>query len=827
MRFCTNCGHPLADDEEFCGQCGTPAPTAQSAGAGSTSNAAGNTNTSGKGTAGSTAAADNAIPPLPGSTQPVPAPTAPAGGQVPLPHTSPSTSTVASGTASPAATAAVTTAAKTQAKKKLTIIIAAVVAVVLVVTGVGFGTYKAEIWGGKTIPGIADLGVKKSAKTHEFTTADVEYSLHERGFKTATEQVFSPKPKGTFLKYRNVTVGKRYNVKRNPVILTVSAGPGVPKGTKGKPVQDVTDSLKSMGVPVHYHKVIARASRHKEGTVVATYPADGKPVVDTDHGIDVGVATIGHGISYDVLGMDKDKAQKEYASPAWIVKLMPRFSSKKMIGKIVDTYPKPGTASEGGGLILFYGIDASGMDDAVKDEYDKIDGKVIDLWSLNAPVGGKYCTNAGKCLTLKTKVDSILYQPYVTVSSSEIANPYDHLAFCHAGGDPACSLGNEYGEHGELYYRHLGAFELMSATAMNQIKCGDHDDVGRTSRSSRCVAGQVVPYDGSDSSMSGATYEMGPLYVYFPVGSKVKSVVDSGYFDKDATAKAKKQKAVDTSRPFLISRDKSLYKTTSVNVPDMRTPNPFIPEMYKKDNGTLVPMKPAPSDETAYYLIDDPLDWDALPDFDITKAPKKQAAGKSGSSAKKPNKGYKPRLLTKDSTPDQIIEALENNDFGPIAGDYCNTAKECVHISRTGILTGISGADELSVHNGSHLALAENVASTRTPYKPKSSTPYLNLRGPDSEYGCQGGKGLDQCADVTIPEMTSTPTDLIYVFKGADTSSWYQHGNSGENNPGFLDAEGDKSKPAPTTMPYIFFMNSHSSSMLDPPRKDTVYYLQQ
>ncbi|MBM6699216.1 hypothetical protein H7U32_02505 [Bifidobacterium pullorum subsp. saeculare] len=125
---------------------------------------------------------------------------------------------------------------------------------------------------------------------------------------------------------------------------------------------------------------------------------------------------------------------------------------------------------------------------------------------------------------------------------------------------------------------------------------------------------------------------MKDFLVYFPVGSDLSKLEASGYFDKGALGEAKKQKPVDTDRPFILMRDPKLYDTTEVPVTTDTTPsnedhgwwehtNPFVPNNNDGKN-PLVPMKPAVSDATVYYLMEQNtgLDWSSLPDAKIDGA---------------------------------------------------------------------------------------------------------------------------------------------------------------------------------------------------------------
>ncbi|WEV67400.1 PASTA domain-containing protein [Bifidobacterium sp. ESL0769] len=792
MKFCNKCGHKLDDDQKFCTKCGAPTPSAS-------------------------AGSDVHIPPRNNAPQPSDTVHVPMPQNVPQPQGSTANSgtpavpdTNAAIPAPPEVTTtaptAATTAVKTTSKKRLIIIIAAIVAVALVAVGAGFGTYKAQLWGGKTVPNPADLGVVKSSKTHEFTAADVEASLHKRGFKTTIKQTFSAKPKGSFIGYNNIQANKRYST-GNPITVFASNGPGVPQGTHGQSVRKIQKSVASMGVPVHYYKVIVTDQKTPADTVIASYPADGQAVSDTKTGINIGVAEQGNGVGYDIVGQDKNQAQQQYASAGFNVTLKPRFSSKARIGKIVDSNPKPGSEANGGNLTLYYGIDASGFKDAVSgknaypnDSYAPADGLVGSA----APVTGKYCTTGSDCIDFTDNSSSPGEMPTTVSSEFPAQKSKDFgktLLFCGSTQQAYCPT--EDGRLQSLYTKGSGAIELAPYQTAIGYECG-----GVWQEDGGCVNGKFVGLDepGGLGQMSGATYDMGPLYIYFPVGSDMSKVTGANYFDKDALAQAQKKKAVDTSRPFFIRRDKKLYDKTSIPMTSFSTLNPFAPTFAALSSQKLEPFKPAPSDETAYYLVEGPqLDWGSLPEYVIggDNSSKDTAKGNDNDKAAQPT--------TKDPTPDDIVAATTKGDFSPIAGNYCNESNECIALDKTGLLTG--NQNEKIPNGKSQLILStpENTNNTwgSYAYPAKPNAPFVHFHGSDSE------------------AVGSTPTNIIYVFKGSDTSGWYTEGESSIPNPDFNYNAADGITPAPTDRPYLTFLNGHSTTLITPPSKEGVFYLQQ
>ncbi|WEV72407.1 PASTA domain-containing protein [Bifidobacterium sp. ESL0790] len=859
MRFCTNCGKKLDDGTRFCTGCGADVSPQQNNSDAQTGQASAQspapTQTP---TPASTPTANIPLPERETTASAPASPTSPANPALPRKEsaTTPNAGsasqdaladTIAYSNANPNPNAShandsnpgldgladfavdpnnpAQAAQRSKRTKKFWIIlIAAVVAVIVVISGATFSTYQAGLWGSKPVPAPSELGLTKSKKSRTFSAKDVERSLHDQGFKTTTEEAFSGQPKGSFVDYSGVKAGQQHS-RRDSITIIASRGPGVPSGTQGQPVQKINQTLESMNVAVHYRKVIVATDSIKEGTVVATSPADGQPVTDNQQGIQVGVAehTGGsdgaNGVGYDVVGTPKDQAQQQYETAGFTVTMKPRFSSKKLLGKIVDSNPKPGTEADGGKLTLYYGIDANGFHDAVSQkavypEDNGVDPSGTAVVGAAAPVEGRYCSESGDCIDF-THDPSAGDKPGVVSSESPITsskNKFEHhLLFCGAIQQPYCSDLDSSSPTKALYQQGSGAFELAPYEYSTGFTCGK-DTFVEGDAGSACVNGQIPDqYDPATADqLSGAHYDMGPLYVYFPVGSDVSKVMDSGYFDKAEVTKAKGQTPPNTTRPFFVKRDKKLYDKTSLDITSMDTPNPFLPS-YGAAESALEPVKPAPSDETAYYLVEDPqLDWDSLPEFTFSKD------GKESDSAKT----AKP---SKNATPDQITAAAQKGDFTPIAGTYCTNAGKCVQLSKTGLLTG-GASDPFIGKDSSQLRLDGDSSDwSKDSRTQKPGAPYLYFSGPDSELTCSQGSGRDACRNAATNELTGWPTSMMYVFRNADTAGWYQ-GNGSSLGPSFVPDANPGEAPASTSRPYLNFLSFH---MNQSPKDDSVYYLQE
>jgi hypothetical protein len=533
------------------------------------------------------------------------------------------TATAISATVTAAPVTAATTAVSPS--RRIRIIIALVAAIAVVVAAL-FGTYQAGLWGGNAIPDPA--GVSAGSKSGS-SAKEVSKALSQQGFTPKVTMQFSREKSGTFLGYKNVHAGQHY--RGTTVTVLSSQGPGVPKGTTGQSLSKAAAAVQDMGVPVAYKQVVVNDSKIKERTVVASQPADGQPVTDPASGIKLAVAARGTGVSYDIIGTDKNAAQSQYSKLGFDVTLRPRFSAKNMLGKVVDSDPAPGTPAQGGALTLFYGIDASGMKDAVSIKsvpgFEDIDSPGMEgsVVGAAAPVEGRYCNTKNECIDF-TRNQGAQYG----VTSSDYHAPKSNrdgfagantLLFCGAIQQPLCSQTSKVDG---LFSTDTGAFELLPYSTVSSFMCGDTNIQVSSGPAGQCVNGN---WTSGDTDLSGARYDMGPLYAYFPVGADVNKVVASGYFDKQSVADAKKGKPVDTSRPFFIRRDKTLYDSSSIPITSLTTSNPFLPW---GNGSSMEPVKPAPSDDTAYYLVDSAsVDWDALPDVKNPPKPKNSAAADS------------------------------------------------------------------------------------------------------------------------------------------------------------------------------------------------------
>lgn len=504
------------------------------------------------------------------------------------------------------------------------VVLVVVAVVVLVAAAVaGVVTYRMELWGGRSLPRVS-AGSSVSGRAP--SARSVAKQLGDRGFKASRKQVFSGERKGAFLGYEGARGGERVRAGQR-VVVRESAGPGVPSDTVGRQASVVAGELRGMGVPVRYKQVaVSRSGKVKPGSVVATYPEPGYGVTDTKTGIYVGVAVRSDdGLPADIVGRGVSDVKADLEAKGYTVKTEARFSSKKYFNKVTSSDPGLGsTLNKGQQITLYYGVGADQVKQVMTTSPQ--DGYVT-AFGVNSAVAGTYCkakvSDASKdCVTLQVgeypsgySSDTYVYRD--TGDGSDDSKNALNQCFASNGGDIGrCSLSisdlPDYrgGMTRRLISRNWGAFDF--GVGGEGATCGS-----RTISTwfHGCPSGVVT--DDPDDGLAGATFDMHDFYVYFAAGANVGAVENSGYFDKDALAQAKKQHKVDSDRPFLLVRDSSLYDSSSVAVEATgKNGSPYVPTDGKL--ASSVKMKPAPSDATAYYLVEGTQpDWDTLADAKV------------------------------------------------------------------------------------------------------------------------------------------------------------------------------------------------------------------
>lgn len=509
-------------------------------------------------------------------------------------------------------------------QKKFMIPIIAVVVLVLICSCTGIALYVSNKNHSSLFSTSQSIVIPKVSQSQ--SAQSVVDSLHKKGANARLVKEFSAKNSGDFVRYKNVKQGDR--VDKNHVVEVVeSKGPGVPeKGVVCASLEKAEKIVKSMGVTVKLHHVPATDSA--VGKIVASSPVPGN-AVGKDGVIHIAVGENTDGVPVNVFGMDKEKAKDMLSSKPFSVDLRPKFSSAKYFGKIVGAYPALGTQGNPSSVTLYYGVDASKAKNVVTEPTDFGDETAYLVTRAGSFVG-KWCTKSGNCIKLlpysflgseEKYINGVITEEVAKSGSTADYNDIDVLYMNVWGQDPTDyaiydkNIENTKYMKNNLISGDTGAVELYAGR--DSSFCDGHIKHNADDRSA-CVNGKYIDAEtvmnginGDDDIEKDPGYGVGYYYVMqdfmvvVPVGAKFDELLNSGYFVGKGETKP------DLTRPFILRRNPKLYKQTRVNLPKTSYPDwsPFIPSI----KGRAVPFAPAPDDSNAYYLVEEPFDWDTSP----------------------------------------------------------------------------------------------------------------------------------------------------------------------------------------------------------------------
>ncbi|MFU0511690.1 PASTA domain-containing protein [Gardnerella leopoldii] len=476
--------------------------------------------------------------------------------------------------------------------------------------------------------------VVPKAKTSQ-SAQDVVRELQEKGVETHLVKDFGGSKPGNFARYQNVKPGQV--IHGNHVVTVVeSKGPGIPeKGVIGKTVEEAAPLLKSMGVPVKVYKV---ASLHP-GKIAATNPMPGEPL-DENKEIFIGVGEedkypdSGRSVPVELFDKDKDEAYKMMSDEGFKVRLVPKYSSRKHLGKIVGSNLGLGQSHRGDtDITLYYGADASETKKMFTSKRGYGESNQATVVSTLVPFVGKWCTKSGDCLEFEpTNYDTEIGENTRvllrgTHAMDDLVDDENNKDYAHSFGmwqytqqllgdaidtDDSDEDKNSLPLHNTLIFGDSGMTEIFRDGG--DPYCGNKV---YNVHSGLCVNGQFQDYQDLDSNYpdyssnnfidvpgvnKGITYKMRAYFVLVPVSAKLDELEASGFF------KGKGKTKPDMDRPFILRRDPKYYSKSELTVEakdgDVRH-NPFVPTEFNKP----VPFAPAPDDSNVYYLVEKPFDW--------------------------------------------------------------------------------------------------------------------------------------------------------------------------------------------------------------------------
>lgn len=503
--------------------------------------------------------------------------------------------------------------------RNLAIVVAAVGVLVAVVAMLAvrmgwFSRMQSTEIDGQALPSIEQLAEELGVPEDEVTADQVDDILESRGWQTERSARLHREDEGIFLGYVGADAGDVVE-SSSVVVIDESKGPGVPEGAYGRTPQAAADLVADMGVPVHIKKIpVLPNGDYAEGTVVLTYPMEGD-ALDADEkedGIYIGIASWDYGVPVELHGMKKDEAKNRLTSLGYEVSLEPHYYTEESIGKVYTSDPLMGSElKRGQHITLYYGVDASANEDLLLEETS---GTRHLNYQVFKPMIGTYCKgeyseSSSDCIHLKDGLDDNGNGTTLVMSEGDS----DETTDLHLKARFTFSVEDWKTETDLLITSGLGMFELFHGYGNRQ--CGGKD-LGAGITDFGCQNGSPVRNTtGTFFRDTGSTYEMQEMLVYFPVGSDIEGLEQRGYFDDDALGAAGNEPSVDTTRPFILRRDPSMYDTTSVNA-DGNANNPFLPPFGVDASGEA--MMPAVSGTSVYYLqeVSSSVNWEDLADYD-------------------------------------------------------------------------------------------------------------------------------------------------------------------------------------------------------------------
>ncbi|OZG49417.1 hypothetical protein PSRA_1666, partial [Pseudoscardovia radai] len=193
-----------------------------------------------------------------------------------------------------------------------------------------------------------------------------------------------------------------------------------------------------------------------------------------------------------------------------------------------------------------------------------------------------------------------------------------------------------------------------------------------------CVDGQIRQDPGVDSSLDDPGYQMDDAwYVYVPVGADIKAVEDMGYFDADAMSQAASQGEPDSGTPYLIARDPGLYTDQQRRqykhdvFPDLASVDMTTnvnPSIAFLGNHARYAVKPAPSAQSTYYLVENPTDPNNLASF--PQIPDNQIENPSVPDSKSSYQQQADQAAAEEAARQQQEAAERQAALNAVAGDY-------------------------------------------------------------------------------------------------------------------------------------------------------------
>ncbi|WP_302964222.1 PASTA domain-containing protein [uncultured Adlercreutzia sp.] len=220
-------------------------------------------------------------------------------------------------------------------RAKWPIAMAAVVVLALAGAAAAWGTYAAEMWGGKTVPSVVGM-----------TRDEAVAALEAEAFAVEATEVKSDEAAGTVLS-ESPSGGSR--IEEGSTIALEVAVPRIVPEVAGLSQQEAADALAAEGLSVV--EVGEEKSNEAAGTVLAVTPEAGSEVLSTD------TITLTVAVPFtvpDVAGLDADAAKEALAAEGYEVETRWSYTEDVPEGTALSTDPEAGTELDTGSEVTLY-----------------------------------------------------------------------------------------------------------------------------------------------------------------------------------------------------------------------------------------------------------------------------------------------------------------------------------------------------------------------------------------------------------------------------------------------------------------------------------------
>lgn len=278
-------------------------------------------------------------------------------------------------------------------KKRCRNAIVGVVVIALVAGMIAFGTYEAQLWGGKVIPDVTNM-----------TEADARSMLGDAGFKVKTREIKSDDTEGLVV-ITDPAAGIRED-EGAEIVIHIATSREIPD-VMGKTKKEAKAALSAEGYEnVKFKK---EKSDEEKGSVVSIAPKPGTACKSTAKVV-VKIAT--PYVVPDINGLDVDNAGQTIIDAGLSYDVEEVETEGYEDGAIIGTVPESGAEVKKGSLVMI--------------QIAKVRGPVLESLTIDYLDPGSEVTIGGISYVVDT-VESVQYAGNDTVDYVITARPYTHL----------------------------------------------------------------------------------------------------------------------------------------------------------------------------------------------------------------------------------------------------------------------------------------------------------------------------------------------------------------------------------------------------------------